>query len=166
GPYAPGPRAGGKEHLGHGGRQGDEAGGGGGQRCARAGVIREGAAAGGGGGGGGGGGRRAVRRLARQSGGRQEQAREVGAMCPAAHSKQPTPDGSGDGLASAPGAQRHHPSREGSTGGANGEVSWLRAVGSPSRVMTPSGVEPRAQRAALPHARYSGGAAPDSHRLP
>src|SRR5207247_5872524 len=94
---------------------------------------------GGGGGGGGGGGRRAVRRLARQSGGRQEQAREVGAMCPAAHSKQPTPDGSGDGLASAPGAQRHHPSREGSTGGANGEVSWLRAVGSPSRVMTPSG---------------------------
>jgi len=95
----------------------------------------------------------------------RDQAREVGAMCPAAHSKKPTPDGSGDGLASAPGAQRHHPSREGSTGGANGEVSWLRALGSPSR-WCPSGDEPRAQRAAPLHARYSGGAAPDSHRLP
>src|SRR3989449_5813083 len=97
--------------------------------------------------------------------GQREQAHEVGAMCPAAHSKKPTPDGSGDGLASAPGAQRHHPSREGSTGGANGEVSWLRALGSPSR-WCPSGDEPRAQRAAPLHARYSGGAAPDSHRLP
>src|SRR5256885_11955946 len=47
-------------------------------------------------------GRRRAARLPARRHGDQEQACEVGAMCPAAHSKKPTPDGSGDGLASAP----------------------------------------------------------------
>src|SRR3990172_632930 len=63
----------------------------------------------------------------------------------------PSPGGKGERHA-------HHPSREGSLGGANGNVSWLRAIGSPSRF--PSGIEPTTA------ARYSGGAAPELHRLP
>src|SRR4029077_20721583 len=47
--------------------------------------------------------------------------------------KRPTPDGAEMGERLRRDAQRHHPSREGSAGGANGEVSWLRASGSPSR---------------------------------
>src|SRR5260370_9399505 len=67
--------------------------------------------------------------------------------------QKPAPDGAEMGERLARGVrERHHPSREGSTGGANREVSWLRASGSPSRL--PSGVEP------LRHARHSGGAAP------
>lgn len=55
-------------------------------------------------------------------------------------------------------AQRHHPSREGIAGGANGEVSWLRA----SRLAFPVSQ----WREPTSAARYSGGAAPDLHRLP
>src|SRR5260370_16268268 len=67
--------------------------------------------------------------------------------------QKPAPDGAEMGERLARGVrERHHPSREGSAGGANREVSWLRASGSPSRL--PSGVEP------LRHARHSGGGAP------
>ena len=55
--------------------------------------------------------------------------------------------------------RRHHPSREGLQGGANGEVSWLRALG-------PRTFPVSQWRGARVTARYSGGAAPDSHRLP
>ena len=56
-------------------------------------------------------------------------------------------------------SERHHPSPE-VTGGANGEVSWLRALRSPSRGwpqwLLSGGID----------ARHSGGAAPVLHRLP
>jgi hypothetical protein len=51
--------------------------------------------------------------------------------------KRPTPDGAEMGERLRRDAQRHHPSREGSAGGANGEVSWLRASGPPSREQYP-----------------------------
>jgi len=141
-------RADSEEELGERREERHDAPGGRRQRHATAGVVRYREASGGG------------RALAPRAGrdGQREEAREVGALYP--HDKNAHPRRSGDGLAPAPRAQRHHPSREGSTGGANGEVSWLGAGGSPSRVCTPSGAEP------LRHALHSGGAAPDSHRLP
>src|SRR5439155_16379075 len=88
-----------------------------------------------------------------------EQAGEVGAMCPAAHSKKPTPDGSGDGLASArcaapPSLPRGIDRRR--------ERRGLLASG--GRLTFPG--KATQWRRAVKNARYSGGGAPESHRPP
>src|SRR2546429_3527736 len=93
--------------------------------------------------------------------GQRDKTREVGPLYPAAHNENAHPRRSGDGLASAPGAQRHHPSREGSAGGANGE----RLLASGGRLAFPSERHPVACEP-LRRARHSGGAAPAPHPLP
>src|SRR2546430_12665755 len=65
------------------------------------------------------------------------------------------PRRSGDGLAPARCAQRHHPSREGSAGGANGE----RLLASGGRLAFPSEQHPVACEP-LRRARHSGGGRP------
>src|SRR5438876_876402 len=58
------------------------------------------------------------------------------------------------------------PARE-PTGGANEDVSWLRAkTRRPSRHQRQWLIHVWARQWLAPTARYSGGAAPDSHRLP
>ncbi len=75
--------------------------------------------------------------------------------------KNPTPDGAEMGKRLRRAQHATIPPARELQGGANGDVSWLRAP----RLAFPSDAHSVAlSRAAI--ARYSGGAAPDSHRLP